>query len=375
MKRFAKRILFLFLISFASFASYQIYQKNNPALKLRLTSTFSFSKKQSVTITTIFGATTITEPVLLDLLQSKAVLRMKHLDQGGVSRYVQHKKLFTRYDHSLGVFYLVRFYGGDLKEQVAALLHDVSHTAFSHVGDFVFRGKDGDRSYQDDIHMWFLSKTDVPEILKKHGFVLNDFANESDFILLEQKLPDVCADRFEYNVRTALCEKLITQKDVDEVLHDLVFENGNWFFRNVDIAKKFANIPFALMKMIWNAPWDYIAYQWSAKAIKLAFKKGILLKDDIHFGVDEGVWNILKNSKDEEIKKCVENILSAPYNFYFSDSSDYDYHCKNKFRGIDPLVKTEDEIKRLTEVDADFEKLYKKEKQIIERGWFLKQIS
>jgi len=365
MNKILRHILFLFFISIASFASYQTYQKSN----------FSFFKKQSVTINTIFGSTRITEPVLLDLLKSKAVLRMKHLDQGGVSRYVQHKELFTRYDHSLGVLHLVRFYGGDLKEQVAALLHDVSHTAFSHVGDFVFRGKDGDRSYQDDIHLWFLSKTDVSEILKKHGFVLNDFANESEFTLLEQQLPDLCADRFEYNLRTALSEKLLTQDDVFEIFNDVSFENKKWFFNHVHIAKKFAHVPFALMKMIWNSPWDHIAYQWSAKVINLAFKKEILSRDDMHFGVDEGVWNILENSKDEEIKICMHNILSAPYNFYFSDSSDYDYHCKNKFRGIDPLVKTKDGIKRLTEVDSDFEKLYEKEKQIIKNGWFLKQIS
>ena len=44
----------------------------------------------------------------------------------------------TRYEHSVGVMLLARRVGGGLREQVAALLHDVSHTAFSHVIDHVF---------------------------------------------------------------------------------------------------------------------------------------------------------------------------------------------------------------------------------------------
>jgi len=50
----------------------------------------------------------------------------------------------TRFDHSVGVMLLIRKLGAGsspasalLKEQVAALLHDVSHTAFSHVIDYV----------------------------------------------------------------------------------------------------------------------------------------------------------------------------------------------------------------------------------------------
>ncbi len=36
---------------------------------------------------------------------------------------------------------LVNRLGGSLEEQIAALLHDVSHTAFSHVIDYVLEQK------------------------------------------------------------------------------------------------------------------------------------------------------------------------------------------------------------------------------------------
>ena len=41
------------------------------------------------------------------------------------------------FEHSLGVYLLLRRLGADRREQVAGLLHDISHTAFSHAVDFL----------------------------------------------------------------------------------------------------------------------------------------------------------------------------------------------------------------------------------------------
>lgn len=77
------------------------------------------------------------EAVLQDLIQSKPVQRLKGIHQGGASYLVNPKWNVTRYEHSMGVMLLIRRLGGSIEEQIAGLLHDVSHTAFSHVIDFV----------------------------------------------------------------------------------------------------------------------------------------------------------------------------------------------------------------------------------------------
>lgn len=86
----------------------------------------------------IYGRNEITEPVLLDLMKSDAMQRLKGISQHGVTALLGITPPFSRFDHSVGVMLLVRRLGASLEEQVAALLHDVSHTAFSHVIDFVF---------------------------------------------------------------------------------------------------------------------------------------------------------------------------------------------------------------------------------------------
>src|SRR5690554_5599914 len=89
-------------------------------------------------IETFYGLIDVEEPLLLELIEHPAFQRLKGVHQYGVSYYTTHKEEYTRYDHSLGVFALLRAKGSPLKEQVAGLLHDVSHTAFSHVGDWIF---------------------------------------------------------------------------------------------------------------------------------------------------------------------------------------------------------------------------------------------
>lgn len=78
------------------------------------------------------------EKVLEDLIVSKPVQRLKGIHQGGASYLVNEKWNETRFDHSVGVMLLIKKLGGSIEEQIAGLLHDVSHTAFSHVVDFVF---------------------------------------------------------------------------------------------------------------------------------------------------------------------------------------------------------------------------------------------
>src|SRR5690242_7788429 len=91
-----------------------------------------------VELQTIYGTFEIQEPVIIDLLESQAMQRLKKINQHGINDVVNPEYAFSRYDHSVGVFILTRMFGGSLEEQVAALLHDVSHTVFSHVGDLIF---------------------------------------------------------------------------------------------------------------------------------------------------------------------------------------------------------------------------------------------
>jgi HD superfamily phosphohydrolase len=97
----------------------------------------------------IYGVVQIDEPVLLDLMQSAAMRRLQGVLQHGISGLLGVTRPTSRFEHSIGVMILVSRLGASLDEQIAALLHDVSHTAFSHVVDYVFNGHDSGDCYRN----------------------------------------------------------------------------------------------------------------------------------------------------------------------------------------------------------------------------------
>jgi len=129
--------------------------------------------------------------VLEELIQSAPVQRLKGIHQAGAGYLVNRQWDITRYEHSLGVMLLIRRYGGSLEEQIAGLLHDVSHTAFSHVVDVVLENTEED--YHDTILLDVIQPSAIPGILSKYRYdmekILFDITRWS---LLEQPTRIMC---------------------------------------------------------------------------------------------------------------------------------------------------------------------------------------
>jgi HD superfamily phosphohydrolase len=92
----------------------------------------------------VYGSFRIEEPVILDLIKSKPIQRLKDIEQGGyIPLYYNPKSLplnkisHSRFEHSLVVFLLLKKFKASLVEQIAGLIHDASHAAFSHCIDYV----------------------------------------------------------------------------------------------------------------------------------------------------------------------------------------------------------------------------------------------
>lgn len=133
----------------------------------------------------VYGKSSINEPVLTDLMHTKAFECLGHVLQHGITGFLNITKPVTRQQHSVGVMLLTRFLEASLKEQIAALLHDVGHTAFSHVTDHVFSGPNGE-SYHEFMKEPFLKQSDIPPVLKRHGHDWRDFIHEEPYPVLEQ---------------------------------------------------------------------------------------------------------------------------------------------------------------------------------------------
>ncbi|WOG28782.1 hypothetical protein [Endozoicomonas sp. 8E] len=311
-------------------------------------------------------------PLLSELLNSQPVQRLKHINQYGIIQLVDsqghNNESYTRYDHSLGVLYLLNYFRAPFEEQVSGLLHDISHTAFSHVSDYLFTTSSaGNPDYHDSLFIGFLEEHGVALILKKHDLTPNDIAPENiQFTMLERELPDICADRLDYILQGSARRKTLTRAQVDQIIKSLHHDplTNHWYFDSQGSAQLLADASLELNKNIFVTAWGRTLYQWTTEAIKRMISVNELTLEDIKYQMgDDEVWQSMLSSEDTKVAALVEKIKSAWYRVYeTTDVSEASTTFENiRCRVVDPRVTVSTSWKRLSALSPSFKRKYQAE--------------
>jgi len=322
------------------------------------------------TLDTFYGAIEVEEPVLIELIHSPSFQRLKSIHQYGVAYYTTHREEYNRFDHSIGVFTILKMKGASLEEQIAGLLHDVSHTAFSHVGDWVFGKEYQEEDYQSNIHTLFIAVSGLEKILNTHGYTIEQILPKNkEFMMLEQPLPNLCADRIDYNIQGAYYQNFLTYDEAQELFQDLYFEDGRWLITRKDLAAKLMAFSIFMTEDCWGSAVNYATSRWLADAILEGLKAGLISWNEFHFGIDQDIWNKLSASQAPNIQNKML-MLANPNEYYrFVDPSQATILVKFKCRGIDPWIKLDDKIERLSRIDSKLAEALQKTKEKAAAGW------
>ncbi len=325
---------------------------------------------QAAIVETFYGPINVEEPVLLELIESSAFQRLKLVRQYGVSYYITHKEEYNRYEHSLGVFALLREKQASLEEQIAGLLHDVSHTVFSHVGDYIFAKENQDKDYQTSIHEVFLEERGLGDILRKYNFRVDQVLPTHDlFPALEQDLPNLCADRIDYNIQGAYYQGFLSLEEARQIFKDLQFIEGSWVSSDHNLMKKLSLSSLFMTQNCWGSATNNLASHLLAEAMLKGLEVGIVSLEDIHFGTDQVIWNFLMQSENAFIRDKMNQLLFVKDSYQIVEPVDADLVIKCKFRGIDPWIRLDGKKVRLTEYDPLFFKQYMKVQSQMKKGW------
>jgi hypothetical protein len=241
--------------------------------------------------------------------------------------------------------------GGALQEQIAALLHDVSHTVFSHVIDYVFGGHDS-QSYHDEVKEHYMSQTDLPALLANYGYDWHDFVAEERYTLLEQPAPRLCADRLDYFLRDSLEMELSTAQDVSHLLQHLVACDDRIVTSDLSVARWLGYTYIAADKASWANFREVGLYELTARAIRRALDIGILHETDL-WGIDESVWTMLQVADDPYLQQNLA--LVTPHTVFEWDEVNPTFKVRTKLRSVDPDIVVDDgSIRPLSELDSHF---------------------
>ncbi|VAW39356.1 dNTP triphosphohydrolase, broad substrate specificity [hydrothermal vent metagenome] len=298
----------------------------------------------------IYGRFTINEPILQDLIHSQAVQRLHGVLQHGITGLIGLTEPITRFEHSMGAMLIVRRLGGSVPEQIAALLHDVSHTAFSHVIDHVL-GSPKEQSYHDEMKETYMATTDLPDILARHAYDWTNFVDEEAFSLLEQPAPRLCADRIDYFLRDCMSLGLATQADVDRAVESLLVGNGRIALNDLAVARWFGNTFMQADDASWANFREVGLYELTAKAIRRALALSHITLEDFWL-TDDPLWQKLHAHPDAELQRLLKQV-SLETQFVW-DEENPTFRVNTKLRAIDPDVWLDGALRPLSTLDPDF---------------------
>lgn len=301
-----------------------------------------------------YGKINIPPGVISDLINSSPVQRLKKINQSGGPVFLEPKRDITRFEHSIGVWYILEKFGAGLEEQVAGLLHDTPHTAFSHVADVVFSNES--HNFHEQFEAEIILKSEIPNILNKHKIGIKKIFDKSNFHLLEAELPDLSADRIDYFFRDTRPDQLFPAHLITEFLSNMYIKKDLFVFKERSIASLYAILFLNAGRLLWLDPNSHGSFYLLANILKRALEmKRLELKD--FFKTDEEVVALLRNINDSEIKSGLKR-LSPSTRFIYSETSVADYTGPNKPRIVDPWVFEKGSIKRVSELIPRLKELF-----------------
>ncbi len=302
----------------------------------------------------VYGKIKIDSPLIIELIASSPMQRLKNINQSGGPVFLEPLRDITRYEHSIGVWFILKKYGASIKEQVAGLLHDTPHTAFSHVIDVVFPTED--HTFHEKFTEKIIMNSEVPSILKKHKIKVEDILMKENFPFLEADLPDLSADRIDYFLRDTRPDQIFPNSLVKEFLDGLFVKNSVFYFKDRSLASLYAILFLNAGRLLWLDPNSHGSFYLLATALKRAMAiKKITLED--FFGTDNQVFAKLKKIDDKQVKECVKR-LNPTTKFIYVEPNLAEFSGPNKPRIVDPLVETSKGLVRISEIVPRLNELF-----------------
>jgi HD superfamily phosphohydrolase len=253
------------------------------------------------------------------------------------------------------------------KKMLIGLLHDISHVAFSHVADAVFKEPYHEKHREEIIK----SNTELYNLLIKieknpeYEIILERdiLHDESESQLIKAKSPHLNCDRIDYFLRDGYLMGVFSMLEVVRILDhiNLVSDGeykGKLSFDSKEYAKIFFDRTFIIAGNIWNGSDNIISTNLFARLILNAYEQQKIIKDDLINKKDEDIFELLSKEFPIELSTIINQTYSTiirPKNeieklTFLKDVSYFIYYNNDKLRVIDPLVTTKENISALSKI-------------------------
>lgn len=193
---------------------------------------------------------------------------------------------YSRYDHSIGCGLIVWHFTHDLRQTVAALLHDIASPVFAHVIDFLNGDHEQQESTEDATETVIATSPELMAELKELGLKLEEVSDYHRYPIADNDTPQLSADRLEYTLGNIVNYGIAPIEEVERWYGNLTVgrnEMGSQelMFTDSDTALAFGKAALKTSR-IYVCNEDRYAMQTLAELLKTHIERGILNISDLY---------------------------------------------------------------------------------------------
>ncbi|MEG0072968.1 MAG: hypothetical protein RR922_00650 [Clostridia bacterium] len=255
------------------------------------------------------------------------------------------KYWYSRYDHSIAVALIVWQLTKDKKETIVALLHDAGTPIFSHCVDYMYGDSEKQISSEKNLLDMIAKDQKLIEALELDKMEATDFKDITQYRILENEGPKLCADRLESVLCTNyIWNKLWTMKEIKEIYSAIqvgINENKNKeiAFNNEEVADKFYEGAYKYSFLLQQNE-NKLSMLLIGNILKETIDNGIITEKNMYKMTEKDFINtLMKHEKSKALKMWNEltKITFVGRSDIVLDGVEC-LHVKAKKRYVDPLV-------------------------------------
>ena len=301
---------------------------------------------------------------LIDYMETPRMQKQANIS---VSCGTNYSKMFSTemwyssLDHSVAVALIIWHFTHDKKQTLAGLFHDISTPAFKHCIDFMNHDYEKQESTEDLTKTMILNSEEIMELLRRDNILIDEIADYHQYPIADNDTPMLSADRLEYTLSNALgeIEKIWGLEDIKRIYSDIKIvrkEDGTpeMCFDHLTIAEQFVAV-MSHLSVCYMDDKRRFSMQFLADIMRKMSEKNIISISDLYELSEEKVIQKIEQCKEDQIADCFQ-IWKNGSGVMVSEKCIPNQYCVNvrvKKRYINPLVKTENDIKRITDLSAN----------------------
>ncbi len=309
----------------------------------------------------------IYDPVefLLPFFESPAMQRLSNIWMYCGTEYCKfynYNMVYTRLDHSLWVANIIRHFTKDKKQTLAGFFHDISHTVFSHVGDFYLW--DTIKQESSEQHTKYLIEHDpiIIKHLKKLNITIEEVEDYTQYPIADNKSPKLSADRLEYTLSTMYALWEYPLEKIKKIYDNLIIlNNEEWEkeigFQNYKVASIFWDFSIKNCEACYSSYESIWAMKFLSEIFKKAITKNLIQHKDLYYYTEKEFISLIEKSWDKEIQSMrnfYKQLACYKISRYQPKTEKYTISSIAKKRFIDPLVMTKNHPQRLSTLSKTF---------------------